>query len=171
MDNREFVRLAKREAIDSAVKNILGKLNAPRANGPLPAVQADDIVAAPIDRWFNEGAIRQQRQAAWFASLDAEGQETLRGLLEECAELSGYGFFTLIDGVGGDSEGVFELVHVCGEEKTVLNPQNTDMLHDLFSEVCEKDRRGETESGLITLLTVASLAPAIDECSIVYDWN
>jgi hypothetical protein len=44
MDNREFVRLAKREAIDSAVKNILGKLNAPRANGPLPAVQADDIV-------------------------------------------------------------------------------------------------------------------------------
>lgn len=36
---------------------------------------------------------------------------------------------------------MFEIVAVEEERRTVLNPQNTDMLHDIFSEVCEEGRR------------------------------
>jgi len=42
----------------------------------------------------------------------------------------------LLDGVGGSYEGVFEVVAVDGEDRVVVNPENTEMLHDTFSDVC-----------------------------------
>lgn len=62
-------------------------------------------------------------------------------ILEECAEQVLASFFCLVDGVGGNYEGVFEIVAVEEERRKLLNPQNTEMLHDIFSDVCEEGRR------------------------------
>lgn len=142
MDSHEFVKLAKQEAVDSSLSIIMNNLKSPRAPRPIASGHPAGSPSEWIDTWFNQGAIKEQRQAAWFASLNADDQATFMSLLEECAELSGLGFFTLIDGAGGDCDGVFEIVHVSADgRRTVLNPQNTEMLHDVFSEICEEDRR------------------------------
>ncbi len=140
MDSREFVKLAKHETVDNTIKVLIDHLRTPRRPRPAAVEKVPGIVADSLREWFNEGAIRQQRQAAWFATLGEDGQRTLFGLLEECAELAASSFFALIDGVGGEFEGVFEIVAVFGGNRTVLNPQNTEMLHDLFSDVCEEER-------------------------------
>jgi hypothetical protein len=65
----------------------------------------------------------------------------VRDVLEDCAgEVLG-NFFCLIDGVCGNYNGVFEIVAVDGDERKIVNPQNTEMLHDLFSEICEQDQQ------------------------------
>lgn len=70
----------------------------------------------------------------------------MKELLQECAEATTLHFLNLIDGTGGSFEGVFEIVAVDGDEsRTIINPENTDMLHDLFSEVCEANRERAKE--------------------------
>ena len=141
MECREFVKLAKREAVDSAVQIVMQRLRSPRVPAPPAAEYPAGSPGEWIHKRYNQAALEEQFQAAWFATLDAGGREILRELLAECAELAGFGFFTLIDGVGGDCDGVFEIIHVSGdEERTVLNPQNTEMLHNVFSEICEAER-------------------------------
>jgi hypothetical protein len=55
-------------------------------------------------------------------------------------------FFTLLDGVSGPFEGVFEVVAIDSDERRqIVNPENTDMLHDLFSEICEEDRHQQAK--------------------------
>ena len=55
-------------------------------------------------------------------------------------------FFTLLDGVSGPFEGVFEVVAIDSDERRqIVNPENTDMLHDLFSEICEEDRHSQAK--------------------------
>ena len=77
----------------------------------------------------------------WFSGLDEEGQQTFKELLQECAEATSFHFFNLINGTGGDFEGVFEIVAVeDGDSRTTINPENTDMLHDWFSEIREEER-------------------------------
>ena len=63
------------------------------------------------------------------------------GMLQECAELSVSSLFALIDGVAGDYKGVFEIVAVSAGQRTTINPANTEMLHDVFAEVCADDRQ------------------------------
>lgn len=71
----------------------------------------------------------------------------VRAILEDCAERAVASFFTLLDGVGGSHEGVFEVLAVdSDDQRTILNPQNTEMLHDLFSEVCEEGRQNQTDA-------------------------
>jgi hypothetical protein len=73
--------------------------------------------------------------------LTEEEQQIVQTLIEEVAELSVFSVLTTIDGVAGPYEGVFEVVAVDAEEhRTLINPQNTEMLHDLFSDICEGDR-------------------------------
>lgn len=65
----------------------------------------------------------------------------IRDILEDCAETAIASFFTLLDGVGGNYEGVFQIVAIDStNHRNVLNPENTEMLHDIFSEACEKGR-------------------------------
>jgi len=142
INDRQFVQMVKRESVDSTVEIMIKRLKSPRTPQPIPADQDEQSAAALAGRSFNEGKLKEQQQASWSAGLGDEGQSILRSLLEECAELSTLGFLTLIDGVGGPWEGIFEIVAVSAKEgRTVINPQNTEMLHDIFSDVCEEDRR------------------------------
>lgn len=144
MDNRKFVELAKRYTVDDTVKIIMKSLRSPMEPKPAAQSNLDPIITEAINRRFDERVIAEQRRAVWFSELSESGQQILREIVEESVEFSAASFFTLIDGVGGDYEGVFEIVAVNSRgHKTILNPQNTDMLHDLFSDVCEADRRGD----------------------------
>jgi len=100
---------------------------------------------------MNHRNSEKRRKSDWFHCLSQADKQMLEEVLEECAEFTAACVFNLVDGVGGDCPGVFEIVAVSQGERTVLNPENSDLLHDLFSEVCEGDRRrrnGETAKEL-----------------------
>jgi hypothetical protein len=61
--------------------------------------------------------------------------------LQECSEISVASFLNVLDGTGGDFIGVFELIAVTDETRALVNPENSEMLHDLFAEVCHDDSR------------------------------
>lgn len=141
-----FAEMVKREAVDPTVGDILKTLKNPRSPRPVPDGNSQDPIRAATAKWLNDAALSGQRRAAWFAQLDEEGQRILKELLQECAEATTLHFLNLIDGTGGSFEGVFEIVAVDGDEsRTIINPENTDMLHDLFSEVCEANRERAKE--------------------------
>jgi hypothetical protein len=140
MDGHEFVRILKHEAVDEAVRITLQKLESPRLPQPLP--ESDDLIEKGIAEFFNQGAVAQQRKAAWFRGLGDDQQATLVEILNECTELSALSVCALLDGVGGPYEGTFELQAVDAQgRKTRVNAENSEMLHDLLSDVCEEDRR------------------------------
>jgi hypothetical protein len=138
LDSREFVAKTKRYAVDDTVELILKSLKSPR----LPNVSngADDTVDPSISQWMEESSRKEQSRSDWLKRLSADDQIIFRNILEECAEKTVFGMFCFIDGVGGDSEGVFEIVEVIDEQRDTLNPENSEMLHDLFSDVCARDR-------------------------------
>jgi hypothetical protein len=140
MDSREFVRMVKHEAVDSAVRIVLTKLESPRSPQPIP--ESADVIQRGISNFYNAGALVEQRQSAWFSHLPDEQKKMLAEIVSETAELSALSFCTLIDGVSGPYEGVFEIVAVSNGRRKTLNPENTDMLHDLLSDVCAEDREG-----------------------------
>jgi hypothetical protein len=140
MDSRQFVAMTKQYAVDKVVEEVVGALKKPR----LPAEQqvAHNDVEPSISMWMNDHSLVERQRAEWFNQLTEENRKMVRAILEDCAERAVASFFILLDGVGGVYEGVFEVVAVDSEEqRSILNPQNTQMLHDLFSEVCEEGRQ------------------------------
>jgi hypothetical protein len=134
----EFVSRIKSYAVDDTVEVMMRSLQS------LPIVEgansATDPVPKSISDWMAQRAHEQKRKSEWFKALDTDDQIFLRDLLAECAEMTAASLFTFLDGVGGDSEGVFEVVEVIGDERNTLNSEDSEMLHDLFSEVCEQGR-------------------------------
>jgi REP element-mobilizing transposase RayT len=82
----------------------------------------------------------ERRQTEWFSRLTDDERKMIRNILEDCAERTLANFFCLVDGAAGNYKGVFEIVAVEGNRRKALNPQNTEMLHDIFSEICEEGR-------------------------------
>ena len=138
MDGREFVSLVKLESITWPVSIILKKLNSPRALQPLPE-SSDPIEKGGFD-FNNRAAQVEQSRAAWFQQLSEDQKAVLSEVLRECAELSALSFCTLIDGVGGSFDGVFKIHAVDPSGKvTLINSDDSEMLHDLLTEVCAED--------------------------------
>jgi len=137
MEAREFVRYAKSYAADDSVKMVLRELKSPRT---FPKTESKDPIQRGISDWLEQKQLSKKNQSEWFASLSEEGQTNIRQLLQECSELTLFQFFALIDGIGGEYEGVFEIIAIDEINRTLVNPQNTQMLHSLLSEVCEEDR-------------------------------
>jgi hypothetical protein len=140
MNSREFVRIVKQEAVDYVVRSISNTLRSPLPLRPEPDL--GDPIKHSIADFYNTGAAVEQRRSAWFQQLSEEQQTMLAGILRDCAELSAHSFCGLIDGVGGGYEGVFELVAIDSNgRKRIVNPENTDMLHDLLSEICAEEQQ------------------------------
>jgi hypothetical protein len=132
MDCREFVVKIKQYAVDETVESMSSQLAAPQ----LMLVESDKSIKARNRRL--------EREASWFATLTPTDQATFHAILQDCAERTLSQAFRFLDGAGGDSDGVFEVVECAdGQPKNVLNPQNSDKLHDLLSDVCQRSRRAE----------------------------
>ena len=59
----------------------------------------------------------------------------MKELLQECAELSAVAFLGVLDGIGS-YEGSFKLIAMDEKgDRTVVNPENSEMLHDVFYDV------------------------------------
>lgn len=138
MDSRELVVMVKRYAVDDIVESFVGTLKSPRSGLPDAAnPSANDTL-----RFVDKHSVVHQRRSAWYGRLTPDDRAMIGELLEDCAEAAVANVFTLLDGVGGSYEGVFEIVAVdSASQRHVLNPGNSPMLHDLFSEVCEEGRR------------------------------
>ena len=140
MDSRQFVVMTKQYAVDEVVVEVVGALKAPRLPADQQVVHND--VEQSISKWINDHSLVERQRSEWFNQLTEESRKMVRAILEDCAERAVASFFTLLDGVGGAYEGVFEVVAVDSEEqRSVLIPTNTELLHDLFSEVREEGRQ------------------------------
>jgi hypothetical protein len=139
MDNRKFVAVVRKEAVDKVVKIVVNGLETPP---PLFTAKPNDEIGQTVVTFRNKAGAEKRNQSEWFKHLNKDEQGIVQRLLEECAELAVANFFTLIDGVGGSYEGVFEIVAIDSKDRRhVVNPEDDEMLHDLFSEVCEETRR------------------------------
>ena len=143
MDSREFVAMTKQYAVDDVVDACVTELRVPKPKlqdvPPFPRGPMEES----ISRWIDEHALVKRQRSEWFNRLTTHDQNFIRDILRDCAEKVLGNFFCFVDGVGGDYEGVFEIVSVeSSNRRDVINPQNTEMLHDIFSELCEEDRQG-----------------------------
>ena len=57
--------------------------------------------------------------------ISESGRQTVESIAAELAELAVSSIFTVIDGVGGSYEGVFEIIAVDAVSIRVLEPANT----------------------------------------------
>lgn len=139
MDAREFIEVIQREAIDSPYKKILKELLQPKPTVPLEAWTSE--VDKSVGVSLHDRAQMEQRRAQWFNGLDDNGREVVKELLQECAELSAVAFLGVLDGIGS-YEGSFKLIAMDAKgNRTVVNPENGEMLHDVFYDVrAESDR-------------------------------
>ena len=141
MDAREFVALVKHDAVDGALNGIATSLSAALVEPTIPPTE-ESVVTQAISDFVYRGKLQEYQRARWFQALGTDDQNRILALIRDTAELTGFGVLAILDGVGGDALGVFEIVEVDGRKRRVLNPENSEMLHDLFSEICESERLG-----------------------------
>jgi hypothetical protein len=135
MDAREFVAMTKQYAMDDVVEQVVKTLKAPR----LPNRSKGS--SGPASQWIEAHSLTKKHRSEWFNGLTEDERRMIRDILADCAERVLASFFTLLDGVGGSYEGVFEIAAIDSmSRRNVLNPENAQMLHDIFSEVCEEGR-------------------------------
>ena len=132
--------MTKQYAVDQVVEQAINSLGTPGL--PKPSRENADMVEQSISQRIHDRSLVEQRRSEWFNRLTEHDRMMIRDILEDCAEMAIGSFFTLLDGVGGNYEGVFQIVAIDStNDGKVLNPENTEMLHDIFSDVCEEDRR------------------------------
>ena len=139
MDAREFIEVIQRDAIDYPYKQLVKQLLQPKPTIPMEAWTSE--VDKSVGVSLHDRAQTEQRRARWFHDLDDNGRELVKELLQECAELSAVTFLNVLDGIGS-YEGSFRLIAMDAKgNRTVVNPENGEMLHDVFYDVrAETDR-------------------------------
>jgi hypothetical protein len=135
MKSRDFVQMVKRYSVDDVVEETIKELQTPRRP---PQTQSSGVIGRSISQWENKRFAISKGRSEWFNGLPEKEKGVFQDILQDCVQNAVTTLFTMIDGVGGPYEGVFEIVAIdSDEQRYVINPQNTDMLHDLFTEVCQ----------------------------------
>lgn len=74
----------------------------------------------------------------WFAALPATDQRAVLAVARRAAELATFNFLSVLDGVlpieGPGPKSSLELWQARGHDRTLLNPPEGEMLHDLLPE-------------------------------------
>lgn len=142
MTAREFVQIVKKHTVDGVAESLVNgpkRLAAIPLSTERPPEQSTSISAAWMDRQITSA----RETMKWLGQLSETDREQIRALLQEGSEISIAGFLNVLDGTGGDFEGAFEVFAVTETGRTLVNPQNTDMLHDLFAEACQESRNSQ----------------------------
>ena len=114
--NRDFVNVVKQHASDRLGLEV--------------------IKSALRHKPFDSSPQRSKQIREFIAALSESDREILSWLLQDAAELSVAGVLCVLDGVGGNYDGTFELYSVESDEtKHLINPENSEMLHDIYSEL------------------------------------
>ena len=71
-------------------------------------------------------------------TLVLSDQKLLEEILLDRAEKVLFGLFWIVAGVGATRKGYSKIVAIEGRKRVVLDPENDQMAHDVFSEVCEE---------------------------------
>ena len=116
-DSREFVQIVKHHASDG--------------------VGRDTLKSALRTNPFDANPDSSERIRKFVENLSESDKQTLSLILQEAAERAVFGTLCVLDGVGGNFDGVFEIYAVDPDDsKSHVNPENTEMLHDIYSELC-----------------------------------
>ncbi|NUQ28560.1 MAG: hypothetical protein HOQ35_08605 [Acidobacteriaceae bacterium] len=146
MDARELIEVIQRDAIDYPYKQLLKQLLQPKSTIPMEAWTSE--VDKSVGMSLHARAEIEERRARWFHDLDDNGREFVKELLQECAELSAVMFLNVLDGIGS-YEGSFKLVAMDAKgNRTVVNPENSEMLHDVFYDVMAESERAANDGDL-----------------------
>ena len=146
MDAREFIEVIRRDAIDDPYKQMLKQLLQPKSTVPMEAWTSE--VDKSVGVSLRARAELEERRSRWFNSLDDNGRDIVKELLQECAELSAVAFLGVLDGIGS-YEGSFKLIAMDAKgDRTVVNPENSEMLHDVFYDVRAESERSASNGDL-----------------------
>lgn len=142
MTAREFLQIVKRHAVDGVAESLV---SGPKrlAAIPLSTERPPEQPTSVTDAWMDKQITSARETLKWLGQLSENDRNQIRALLQEGSEISVASFLNVLDGTGGDFEGVFEVFAVTDDGRTLVNPQNRDMLHDLFSEACQEGRNNE----------------------------
>jgi len=112
----EFVSVVKVQTSDAAVHGALKIMKQPPGRSPSERLLT-------LSRWYNQ--------------LPEADQHILEAALRQAAESAIFGFFCILDGVRSientTDKGGLELYFVKGNERTLLNDQHAEELHNLFN--------------------------------------
>ena len=116
LGSRDFVNILKQHASDG--------------------VGLEVIKSALRPNPFDSSPQRSKRIREFIEGLSESDRETLSSLLQDAAEFSIAGALCVLDGVGGNYNGTFELYSFESDEtKHLVNSENSEMLHDIYSEL------------------------------------
>ena len=83
----------------------------------------------------------------WYRSLPPEGQAQVASIIRDAVHAAVFGFFCVLDGVRAidtnPSECALELDHVSGSGRVRLNPEEGEMLHDVYQSLVYEEVFGE----------------------------
>jgi hypothetical protein len=112
----EFVNVVKLQTSDTAVQGTLKAMKQPPGRSPSAQLLT-------LSRWYNQ--------------LPEAHQHMLEAALQQAAESAIFGFFCILDGVrsieNATDKGALELYFVKGSQRTLLNDQRAEELHNLFN--------------------------------------
>jgi len=118
MNQNLFVNRIKTEVLDSAVDGVLYQLNSPSGRRP-------DEKLVELSNWYH--------------GLSDSDRSMIKRVAEMSAHHATFGFLSVLDGVrqieDGGGEGELRLTYETGEQRTLLNDQQAEMLHDILNSI------------------------------------
>lgn len=122
MNKEEFVAAIKVAVHDSAVKGM------------------KTIITSPPGRKPHNSMLKTSR---WFNSLPDEDKHQVEEIIKQTVHASVFGFLCVLDGVSAiestSEKGSLELTFNKNGNKTLINDERGEMLHDLYQSVVYND--------------------------------
>ena len=116
MDKEEFIKLIKSEVADSAIESTIENLIDPPGRNP-----STELLT----------------QSEFYKSLSTENKEIVNKIISESVSEAIFGFLCVLDGVRSISKqgelNNLELSHVNASQKTLLNSEQGEYLHDIYN--------------------------------------
>ena len=116
MDKEEFIKLIKSEVSDSSIESTIENLIDPPGRKPSAELLA---------------------QSEFYKSLSIENKEIINKIISEAVSEAVFGFLCVLDGVRSISKAGelnnLELSHVSTAQKTLLNSEQGEYLHDIYN--------------------------------------
>jgi hypothetical protein len=116
MDGNEFARVIKNVVAENSIRSV------------------EEVVTDPPGRSPNKELLEL---SAWFKSLSENERGKAKLLISNSVDEAVFGFLSVLDGVraieGSGDKGRLLLYYVKGDERTLLNDETNEFLHDIYN--------------------------------------
>lgn len=126
MNQEEFIAAVKIAVHDSSIRGMMELLTAPPGRRP---------------------RAKLKRNSEWFKSLPETERQRVEEIITDTVHFTLFNFLCVLDGVkvieDTSEKGILQLNFIKNGEKTHLNSEADEMLHDLYQSVVQDEVLGE----------------------------